>query len=61
MRAFRHALPLLAVATFAISAPAQTLGSPLPELEAVRWYNTPPLHMQDLRGKAVLFEVFRTW
>ena len=37
------------------------VGSPLPEIKAVKWYNTPPLTNEDLHGKAVLVEVFRTW
>ena len=41
-------------------AAAQDAG--LPGLDqAARWYNTPPLTQDDLKEKAVLFEVFRTW
>lgn len=32
-----------------------------PELKAVKWYNSPELSLEDLRERAVLFEVFRTW
>jgi hypothetical protein len=45
----------------ATPATAQRVGSPPPELDAVKWYNTPPLTLGDLKGKAVLVEVFRTW
>ena len=40
---------------------AQQIGQPLPDIEAVKWYNTPPLALEQLRGRAVLVEVFRTW
>lgn len=40
---------------------AQRLGHRPPELEAVKWYNTPPLALAQLQDKAVLVEVFRTW
>jgi hypothetical protein len=33
----------------------------MPEFEALKWYNTPPLSLEDLKEKAVLIEVFRTW
>jgi hypothetical protein len=37
------------------------LGGSMPEFEALKWYNTPPLSLEDLKEKAVLIEVFRTW
>jgi peroxiredoxin len=37
------------------------LGAPPPELDVVRWLNTPALSFEELRGKAVLLEFFRTW
>ena len=47
--------------TAAALAQAQNLGQPMPALEAVKWYNTPPLAMEQLQDKAILVEVFRTW
>lgn len=58
-------LPLAATALLAL--PLVSGGSPatradqLPDFEAVKWYNTPPLAASDLQNKAVLVEVFRTW
>ena len=52
----------VAVAALAMaSSTSAQVGSELPELKAVKWYNTPPLAMDQLHGKAVLFEIFRTW
>jgi hypothetical protein len=57
----RLTLPIgFAVAVLASPAFTQS-ASALPELKAVQWYNSPPLVLEDLRGKAVLIEVFRTW
>ena len=50
----------LCAALLAAAAPGQS-GVPPPELEAVRWFNTPELRFEDLRGKAILLEAFRTW
>jgi len=36
-------------------------GGTMPELKALKWYNTPPLSIEDFKQKAVLIEVFRTW
>ena len=52
--------PMLGLA--ALTAPALgQAGQRAPELEGVRWYNSPPLSLDKLAGKAVLVEVFRTW
>jgi hypothetical protein len=48
------------LAAVAASASAQ-VGETPPALDAVKWYNTPPLALEQLQGKAVLIEVFRTW
>ena len=40
---------------------AVTPGTKVPEFNAIKWYNTPPLTLEDLKGKAVLLQVFRTW
>jgi hypothetical protein len=49
------ALPLL------VPDAAEKIGAPMPEFDAVKWYNTVPLLAADLENKAVLIEVFRTW
>ena len=53
---------MAAAATVAMtwSAGAQ-VGETPPEIQAVKWYNTPPLALEQMQGKAVLVEVFRTW
>lgn len=44
------------------SASAQRVGSPAPEFATTgKWFKSPPLTMEQLRGKAVLIVVFRTW
>jgi hypothetical protein len=55
------ALAAAAFAAFARPAAAQAVGTPPPEFVPVKWYNTPPLTLEELRGKAILVEVFRTW
>lgn len=58
----RTLLTTAVLALAATTAHAQkNLGEPMPVLEAVKWYNTPPLAMEQLQGKAILVEVFRTW
>ncbi|MEM7307498.1 MAG: hypothetical protein AAF682_12545 [Planctomycetota bacterium] len=53
---------LAVVATAALGSPAAAdVGGTPPEMVAVKWYNTPPLALEQLRGKAILVEVFRTW
>jgi len=52
--------PMLGLAALAAPAVGQA-GQRAPELDGVRWYNSPPLTLEKLEGKAVLFEVFRTW
>ena len=51
---------MLGLAALTSPALGQT-GQRAPEFDSVRWYNTPPLTMESLAGKAVLVEVFRTW
>ena len=52
--------PMLGLA--ALSAPALgQAGERAPDFDAARWYNSPPLTMEGLAGKAVRIEVFRTW
>ncbi len=55
-------LLILALGTLALASTAGAqVGEKPPELEAVKWYNTPPLALEQMLGKAVLVEVFRTW
>ena len=54
----------LSAFAFVASAPpvhAQSVGSPAPEFVSVKWYKSPPLTLEQMRGKAVLVVVFRTW
>lgn len=54
-----------ALAATTTAAPVFASDSPVgttpPEIEAVKWYNTVPLTFEELQGRAVLVEVFRTW
>jgi len=63
MRAFKlSALGLALGMALASASAAVTPGDERPpELDPVKWYNTPPLALEQLQGKAVLVEVFRTW
>ena len=61
MRRLLVPLTLLVVVALAPSSAAQRIGLAPPELEAVKWYNSPELSLEDLRERAVLIEVFRTW
>jgi hypothetical protein len=36
-------------------------GEELPDFNAVEWWNSIPLTLEQLRGRAVFVEVFRTW
>ena len=53
-------MALLALVAAAPVSAAQ-VGTEPPRIDAVKWYNTPPLALDALAGKAVLVEVFRTW
>ena len=57
----RLLLASVLAAAGASAAAATTGGDPMPAFDAVRWYNTPALTNEDLAGKAVLVDVFRTW
>lgn len=57
-----HKTMILALSAVALASTAGAqVGETPPELEAVKWYNTPPLALEQMLGKAVLVEVFRTW
>ncbi len=46
----------------ALLAPARAQGGrDAPEFDGKKWYNTAPLTLEDLKGKAVHVVVFRTW
>jgi len=45
----------------AAAAPPIHAQDKAPELKAVKWYNTAAIGLDDLEGKAVLIQVFRTW
>jgi hypothetical protein len=58
------AILVLALAVTALPTFVRTedpVGKPPPEFKATKWYNTAPLSLDDLKGKAVLLQVFRTW
>lgn len=55
-------LATLALAVlWAPGASAQQIGSPPPEFDGERWFNSPPLYLSELRGRPVLVKVLRTW
>lgn len=56
-------LPLAAAALAAplLSSSGERDGGALPEFAAAKWYNTVPVSAADLKDKALLIEVFRTW
>ncbi len=54
----------LGLAFVALAAPSHAqapIGKPPPEFKGSKWYNTAPISLDDLKGKAVLVQVFRTW
>ena len=61
MRRLLTSTALLAVALSAPPVAVRGTGVTPPELNAVKWYNSPALSLADLREHAVLIEVFRTW
>jgi len=62
MKRYARALALAVCALGVTSTTAaQQIGAAAPKLEAVKWYNTPPLSLEAMNKKAVLVEVFRTW
>jgi hypothetical protein len=52
----------LALTAFAQPRAAEVpIGKAPPEFKADKWYNTAPISLEDLKGKTVLLQVFRTW
>ena len=43
------------------SSPEAQVSGTMPSFKNATWYNTPPLTLDDLEGRAVFVEVFRTW
>lgn len=33
----------------------------MPDFAGATWFNTPALSIEDMQGRAVMVEVFRTW
>lgn len=53
---------LMVGAFFAAPAAAQArIGEAPPEFVPVKWYNSPSMTLEELKGKAVYIDVFRTW
>jgi hypothetical protein len=54
---------LIAGATLALTATSDAFaqGGTMPEFTGATWLNSPPLSIEDMEGRAVMVEVFRTW
>ena len=55
----KRLLTVLALWAGATTASAQV--GQKANLDVVQWMNTPPLAAENLQGRAILVEVFRTW
>jgi len=55
----KRLLAVLALAGGASLASAQV--GETADLGVVQWYNSPPITAEQLQGRTVLVEVFRTW
>ena len=52
----------LSLAALAYPRPAAAqVGERAPKLVAVKWFNSPPLVLDELQEKAVWIQIFRTW
>ena len=56
----KRVIALLALVAGPSLASAQ-VGEKLPKMDVLEWYNSPPIAAENLAGRAVLVEVFRTW
>ncbi|MGB0954127.1 MAG: hypothetical protein ACPG31_12975 [Planctomycetota bacterium] len=54
---------LIAGATLALTATtdAAAQSGTMPDFTGATWLNSPPLSIEDMEGRAVMVEVFRTW
>jgi|RhiMethySRZTD1v2_1073278.scaffolds.fasta_scaffold2675068_2 hypothetical protein len=56
---------LLLAATAAVgggsATPAAAGGGASPDFGAIEWWNSPPLTLGRLKGRAIFVESFRTW
>jgi len=52
---------MLALAVLPLLGWAQGAEQKAPEFQAKQWYNTAPIQLEDLEGKVVLIQIFRTW
>lgn len=53
----------LAAAAF-VAAPARAavgVGESAPEMEGKEFINTPKVTLKDLRGRVLIYDIFRTW
>lgn len=57
----RQLLTVLALAVLPLLGWALGAEQKAPEFQAKQWYNTAPIQLEDLEGKVVLIQVFRTW
>ena len=56
----KRVIALLVLAAGPSLASAQ-VGEKLPKMDVLQWYNSPPIAEENLAGRAVLVEIFRTW
>lgn len=62
MRTTILALGFAAVAVFAAPAHAGVgVGDSAPEMEGKEFINTPKVTLKDLRGRVLIYDIFRTW
>lgn len=59
----RGALAGIAAAAIAPTTPLRALpvGAPAPEWDIAEWINSPPVHLQDMRGQVVVIDFFQLW
>ena len=51
----------LAMAMMAVPALATEVGDDAPGFEGKEYVNTPEVSMKTLKGRVILYEIFRTW
>jgi hypothetical protein len=56
------AVALAAAGLFAAPAfAAVKVGDPAPEMQGKEFINSKPLQLKDLRGRVLIYDIFRTW